>query len=925
MESMTHTNNSANGIPEKINIDKRNVEQLYDHLRSHSDLSAEAIRHEIDTILSDINFGASLFQVLGLEEISFLIENNRYQEKAHGKNDGTYIDIDVEGRVGDKNLFLVSDTGPLMKKVARTIQEIMKKNPGRGFRLFSCSITSRRQSRDRRRLLVLEETGVPDHTGSLPGAAPQYSGRFHAASVETLRGLLKKGEDILIIREDIPGLDNEPSLKQFLLWLPREKFQENFETINMIFQRKGISSVRQHFDTEVIDGQMFIALSTLVEPAGLTPEMEAYLSDELYSRSMLLKSSPVSVGEIREILDRIASARDHEKIDLITHMQRNKQKEFLIPLMAMLNDHNLEIRRKAFGIIRHYVLNPDAAMKNDYYWSTLKNIFSAATVPIRREKDRLDRSLFDEEIMNLIRFRGIHYETMTEKESGLEFLFIRINGTGIGKGGIRAHRSHVSFSGEGALSTNMLFKCIGLGIPWYTIGKGGILGDLAMKELDVAVRERARKAVLEAYADFLYYRSDVGPLSDVPAGDVGIGGIEISIIYDRITDNALKGTLSVLRREPGYEGEMRILRENFGLNCSNRSRLELLARDRELVKKLTSPAITGKPGPEGLKLRTGATARGLMEILSAQQNYRDFNDPSLWSDRTRIAEALSLENSFREHAVKRIAMLTFAIQGFGKVGAHFARMASETGASIKMISDASGTLVDPGGLSEITLLSGASLERGSSLEEIIMNNTLKGDFIAANSTLPLSAIVDVVVPAALEEVITTGETGNPETIHEAAFEGNYLLQGANGPATVEAEEALENRGVIVFPDILANAGGVLASYMEWLKGLMGSFGYRTIFEWGFVHRITHNLVMHFHPDALEKNIHEIRDEVYGHSFAFIMRWSTLETINLSRRYKVSMRRAFIAIGIQHAADEGRLSEHFSITMERLRGTFAEKT
>jgi glutamate dehydrogenase/leucine dehydrogenase len=925
MGSSTNTKSSARAIPEKINIDGKNVEQLYDHLRSHSDLSAEAIRHEIDTILSDINFGESLFHVLGLEEISFLIENNRYQEKAHGKNDGTYIDIDVEGRVGDKNLFLVSETGPLMKKVARTIQEIMKKSPGRGFRLFSCSITSRRQARDRRRLLVLEETGTPDHTGSLPGTTLQYSGSPYAASIETLRGLLKKGEDILIVREDIPGMDDEPSLKQFLLWLPREKFQENFETINMIFQRKGISSVRQHFNTIVIDGQMFIALSTLVESARLTPEMETYLSDELYSRSMLLKSSPVSVGEIRDILDRIASARDHEKIDLITHMQRNKQKEFLIPLMVMLNDHNLEIRRKAFGIIRHYVLNPDAAMKNDYYWSTLKNIFSAATVPIRREKDRLDRSLFDEEIMNLIRFRGLHYETMTEKESGREFLFIRINGTGIGKGGIRAHRSHVSFSGEGALSTNMLFKCIGLGVPWYTIGKGGILGDLAIKELDVAARDRVRKAVLEAYADFLYYRSDVGPLSDVPAGDVGIGGSEISVIYERITDNAMKGIQAVLSREPGYDQEMRILKENFGLNCANGALLESLAKNRDLVKKLTSPAITGKPGPEGLKLRTGATARGLMEILSAQQNYRDFNDPSLWSDRARIGEALSLENNFKEHAVKRIAMLTFAIQGFGKVGAHFARMAAETGASIKMISDASGTLVDPGGLSEIAVLSEASLERGSSLEEIIKSNTFKGEFIAANSTLPLSAIVDVVVPAALEEVITTGETGNPQAIHEEAFEGNYLLQGANGPATVEAEEALENRGVIVFPDILANAGGVLASYMEWLKGLMSSFGYRTIFEWGFVHRITHNLVIHFHPDALEKNIREISDEVYEHSFAFIMRWSTLETINLSRRYKVSMRRAFIAIGIQHAADEGRLSEQFSITMDRLRGTFAERT
>lgn len=522
MEARSDASAATGTASEQKGVNAANVEQLFNHLRSHSDLSAEAIRHEIDSILGDIDFGAALFQVLGLEEISFLIENNRYQEKAHGTSEGAYIDINVEGRVGGKYLFLISETAPLMKKNARAVQNIMKANPDALFSVFSCVITSRKRPRDRRRLLVLEETGTSGGVDGLDTA--RQSGNVYASSLDELRGLLARGEDILIVSREIAAMDCGPMLKLFLLWLPRETFQENYETINMIFQRKGISSVRQHCDTLVVDGRMFVALSTLVESSRLTGEMEKYLRDELYSRCMLLKSSPVSVGEIRDILDRIAVARDHEKIDLIMHMQRNKRKEFLVPLMVMLNDHNLEIRRKAFGIIRHYVLNPDAAMRNDYYWSTLKNIFSAATVPIRREHDRLDRSLFDEEIMNLIRFRGLHYEIMEEAETGREFLFIRINGTGIGKGGIRAHRSHVSFSGEGALATNMLFKCSGLGIPWYTIGKGGILGDLAMRDMESGLRQRARRAVLEAYADFLYYRSNVGPLSDVPRRRCGRRG-----------------------------------------------------------------------------------------------------------------------------------------------------------------------------------------------------------------------------------------------------------------------------------------------------------------------------------------------------------------------------------------------------------------
>ena len=74
----------------------------------------------------------------------------------------------------------------------------------------------------------------------------------------------------------------------------------------------------------------------------------------------------------------------------------------------------------------------------------------------------------------------------------MTYLFIRINGHGIGKGGIRADAEHVSFSGEGALSTNMLFKTLGLGIPLYTIGKGGILGDLLLKGVPSPDRERIR-------------------------------------------------------------------------------------------------------------------------------------------------------------------------------------------------------------------------------------------------------------------------------------------------------------------------------------------------------------------------------------------------------------------------------------------------
>ena len=90
-------------------------------------------------------------------------------------------------------------------------------------------------------------------------------------------------------------------------------------------------------------------------------------------------------------------------------------------------------------------------MKDDYYWSTLKNIVTAATVPLQREPDRSTRSLTDVEIISLIKFRDIFYEDYRDSLTGRAYLFIRINGCGIGKGGIRADAEHVLFL-EKALS-----------------------------------------------------------------------------------------------------------------------------------------------------------------------------------------------------------------------------------------------------------------------------------------------------------------------------------------------------------------------------------------------------------------------------------------------------------------------------------------
>ena len=177
-------------------------------------------------------------------------------------------------------------------------------------------------------------------------------------------------------------------------------------------------------------------------------------------------------------------------------------------------------------------------------------------------------------------------------------------------------------------------------------------------------------------------------------------------------------------------------------------------------------------------------------------------------------------------------------------------------------------------------------------------------------------------PFALEDVIINRDTCGPGKVRTRDIEGEYILQGANGPVTADAEDRLSEMGRVLFPDILANSGGVLASYLEWLNGLVHVFGYGRMLREGFVHPIVHNLVNRFHPDAARDNITVIDEKAYDYSFRFILRWATVETIRLSRTYKISLRTAYMALGIRLAAREGRLSGLFRIKVENMRDTFA---
>lgn len=924
--------------------------ELYNHIRSTSDLSPEAVLYEIERVLNGATLGRYFYQSLSIRELAFLMTNNRYQE-ALGQDED--VRVDVTGRFDNKRLFLVSEHEGLPVKIMTSIQDLMKEAKGKTFRLSSYIISfDAHASRDRRLYILEEETSGPKDPDIVAQAktymkkklGPDVSaetideflesatqgfiyGLMHNQRIRTLENYLLSwcklnaslaGNKDVLVNIDSNIIRDEPvPEKRIQLWLPLENFMNNYVSINSIFVKRGIPFTRQYFETFRVNDRLYVVFSTYISDDLINPEIESFIENALYSRSVLYTPHPVPVGEIKGLLDTLKGASKGEKLDLITIMRQNKQKEYLIPLVSLLNDEDIVVARKAFDLIRHYLYTPSPDMKSDYYWATLFNIFAASTVPVVADDQGYMRPLNHMEIVKLIRFRDIYYDTFTEPKSGNEYLFIRMNGIGIGKGGIRADAHHVSFSGEGALSTNMLFKCLGLGIPLFTTGKGGILGDLGQGEI--------RKRVLRAYADFLYYTSGIGPLSDVPAGDVGIGPDEIGVIYERITDNACSDLDKLSRGEitpQSFEGV--ILAKHFGINCADPGLVSTLAGNREDVYNYTASAITGKPGIQGLALRTGATARGLKEVLAVIKAFRTFDDESLWSSRERVKEAMESDSVFYQTAHNHMKMLTVSIQGFGKVGANFAQMMDDIGARIIAISDRSGTLVNKTGIKNIDRLS-ALCNTGQFLLENIPED-LKGDaeFITGDTLRPLTAIVDVAVPAALEEVITLNEKKSGTSIHASTVNSDYVLQGANGPVTPEAEESLQASGKISIPDILANSGGVLGSYLEWLNGLILQFGYKTIRDWGFVHPTVHHLVEVYHPDAFSSNMKAINTELYEYAFKFILRSSAMNTIRMAYENKISLRTAYTALGIAMAADEGRLTEGFELRINTMRDGFALK-
>lgn len=185
--------------------------------------------------------------------------------------------------------------------------------------------------------------------------------------------------------------------------------------------------------------------------------------------------------------------------------------------------------------------------------------------------------------------------------------------------------------------------------------------------------------------------------------------------------------------------------------------------------------VTGKPvSLHGSLGRESATGRGAM---------------------LAIREVLAADG-------KKLQGTSFSVQGFGNVGSWFARLAHAQGAKIVAVSDVKGGIFVGDGIDVPKLL-----------EHVKATGSVVG-FAGArsiNNEEILTVDCDVLVPAALGHVITDKVA--------AEIRAKYVVEGANGPCTLEGSDVLDQRGVLCLPDIWANAGGVTVSYFEWVQNL----------------------------------------------------------------------------------------------------------
>jgi glutamate dehydrogenase (NAD(P)+) len=263
--------------------------------------------------------------------------------------------------------------------------------------------------------------------------------------------------------------------------------------------------------------------------------------------------------------------------------------------------------------------------------------------------------------------------------------------------------------------------------------------------------------------------------------DVPFGGAKGGVICDPLIMS--QGELERLTRR--YIAEIMDLlgpdRDVPGMDMGTNSQVMAWVLDTFAMhtRKTETAVVTGKPISLGGSLgRTEATGRGI--LISAREAMQRLGKP--------------------------LAGATLAIQGFGNVGSQSARLLHEAGGRMVAVSDLKGAIRN---------------DRGIDIHALLKHHAEFKTVVGFKGAEPMDAKelltmpVDILVPAATENQITEENA--------AKVRAKVVVEGANGPTSPEADPILLDNGVLVVPDILANAGGVTVSYFEWVQNRLGFY------------------------------------------------------------------------------------------------------
>jgi glutamate dehydrogenase (NAD(P)+) len=192
--------------------------------------------------------------------------------------------------------------------------------------------------------------------------------------------------------------------------------------------------------------------------------------------------------------------------------------------------------------------------------------------------------------------------------------------------------------------------------------------------------------------------------------------------------------------------------------------------------------------------------------------------------------------------------------GFGKVGYYAAKAMEEAGMDVVAVGDVSGGYI---GFDSLEQLRRYSLDNGS------LNGFEGGERLSNDEILEME--LDVLVPAALSDLITKDNASRVRS--------KIVVEGANSPTTTEADEILESNNVLVIPDILANAGGVIVSYFEWVQDNQNYF-------WSL--------------EEVKGNLERVMDRSYS------------EVMEVGRIFKISRREAAWKVGVGRVLESHKL-------------------